>query len=208
MSFRVVLYAEGAAETAGSVTQLPEPLHPLAEDMLGPAHMLVRRCLSPAVPESAITFLAPLRTSRGRVARGSDLLHVPTLRRLLAFPRRPDLAVVLVDGDEDRSRKATLEAALEGLAMPRVIGVAPPEFEAWLIADHEAVGAVLGRPVPTPPDPESMRRRQAKALLQDWLTDGPAEARISVASRCDLDRIGQRCPAFATFRADLAARSP
>jgi hypothetical protein len=56
------------------------------------------------------------------------------LRRLLVWPmgsndpaRRPDVAIVLVDGDEDRGRKQLLEGWVSNLAVTSVIAVAIQE---------------------------------------------------------------------------------
>src|SRR5580704_10360316 len=115
---RVVLYAEGAGETLGPTSALPAPGRPLEEGMLGGGHVLIRRTLGQArsIPDGEILFESPLRT-RGRVARGSDLIDRRTVRQLLTWPDpnlRPDLVVVLVDRDEDKQRKNRLVGHLAG----------------------------------------------------------------------------------------------
>src|SRR5690348_4793988 len=102
---RVVVYAEGPG--GGFRGLPPEPGRPLTSEWLGAAHVFVRRCLeTEGIPSGAIRFDSPLRT-RGRIARGGDLEHAPTLRRLLTWidaALRPDLAVVLTDADGDAGR--------------------------------------------------------------------------------------------------------
>src|SRR5947209_6964249 len=112
-AIRVVLYAEGSGETRGELALPLRPADTLVEEMLGPAHLLARRALSAAksVPENAIRFEQPLRTRRGRIARGSMLHDAQTLRELMTWgapQRRPDLALVLVDCDGDPGRKTRL----------------------------------------------------------------------------------------------------
>jgi hypothetical protein len=209
VSLRVVLYAEGGNETVGAPGLPPAPGAPLHDDDLGPGHVLVRRCVELArnVPAAAVRFEAPLRNVRGNVARGTALLHRETLRRLLSWPladRRPDLAVVLVDGDEDAGRRARLHEIVSDLPVSKVVGVAVQEFEAWLLADHAAVRQALGAAQALPSDPEGMARREAKALLVALVGDRSERSmRLTLASLCDLDVVRRRCPAFDVFMRDL-----
>jgi hypothetical protein len=208
--FRVVVYAEGAGELSGRDTSRQRaPGAPLTEVELGAAHLLVRRCLEHArglTPE-VIRFEEPLR-SRGKLARGSMLHSHDTLQQLLTWPdeaRMPHLAVVLIDADgKAEERQAGLEAALEGLAVEAVASVAIQEFEAWLIADGEAVKSVLRKPLSPPKPPERLGRREAKEVLQQWSEEHaskqePAELRRQLAERCALDTVARVCPAFAGF---------
>jgi hypothetical protein len=217
MSLRVVLYAEGTADTAGEIRVRPKPREPLGEEWLGPAHRLVRRAIArarPRLPEAAILFEEPLRVGV-RVARGSDLLHRPTLRQLLTWVtgKRPDLAVVLVDRDGAAPRHTELSVAIRDLAIPvtSVIAVAIEEFESWLIGDSAAVAQVLPEATP-PPQIESLDRRQAKSLLQQWSASHQdkryREIRLSLANLSNLDTLERRCPSFARFTADLSAALP
>src|SRR5689334_6448808 len=133
MSLRCVLYAEGPADAEGLFELPRQPGDGLVEDSLGPAHILVRRCIATVrrLPTPAILFEEPLRV-RGAVAQGSRLLHPPTLRKLLTWidpKKRPDLAIVLVDCDGDSERKKRLEESTASLEAPHVIGVAVQEFE-------------------------------------------------------------------------------
>lgn len=208
--FRVVVYAEGAGELAGRDTSRQRaPGHALTEEELGAAHLLVRRCLERAgdlAPDS-IQFEAPLR-SRGKLARGSMLHSRNTLRPLLFWAdedMQPDLAVVLVDADgKADERQEELSTSMENLLVKAVAAVAIQEFEAWLIADGEAVKSVLRKPLVPPKPPERLGRTQAKALLQQWSEEhaskqAPAELRRQLVLQCNLDTLSRVCPAFAAF---------
>jgi len=214
MSLRLVVYAEGALETGVPHGPRTPPGNELQDDELGAAHILVRRCLSAngRLPDAAIRFHRPLRTDAGRVARGSDFLKVARLRKLLSWPpspNRPDLAVVLVDADGDRSRKGTLDAGtamVPGARLGRVIGVAIEEFEAWLVADDRAVSEGLHATFPTPKAPETMAPQEAKLLLAEAIALAGADPQVvrrTIAEKCGLDAISARCPSFADFRAEL-----
>ncbi|PTL77005.1 DUF4276 family protein [Vitiosangium sp. GDMCC 1.1324] len=207
--FRVVVYAEGPGELTGRDTSRQRaPGTPLTENELGSAHLLVRRCLERArslAPE-LIQFEEPLR-SRGKLARGSMLHSRTTLRPLLFWADedlRPDLAIVLVDADGKEDRQAELDSTLQDLTVEAVASVAIQEFEAWLIADPQAVKAVIRKPLSPPKPPERLGRRQAKEFLQQWSDEhaskqDPAEIRRQLVQECDLDTLARVCPAFAEF---------
>jgi hypothetical protein len=219
VSLRVVLYAEGSGETAGSVTMLPAPGATLTPEMLGPGHLLIGRAIERVwnLPLEAVRFESPLRTARGTVAHGSDLHERTSLRRLLTWARprlRPELVVVLVDEDGDRSRKSRLVGHTEDLPCTRVIAVAVREFEAWLLADEAALREVLGCEVATVATPEDLSRGEAKQLFNELCdvvaVDGNRKAhhhacRHSVSRTADLDALARRCRSFALFLEELRA---
>jgi len=130
VTLRVVLYGEGGREVSGELGPPPRSGEVLIEKALGPAHVLVRRCLELArgLPDKAVQFEAPVRDSRARVARGTALYaHRQTLRRLLTWAdasMRPELAIVLVDCDGFPRRKAELDEWVADLPVTKVIGVA------------------------------------------------------------------------------------
>jgi len=160
-----------------------------------------------AIEEATISFQSPLRTRRGRIARGSQLHDELTLRQLLTWVRDPpDLGVVLVDADGENGRRAMISGWVAGLSLDLAIGVAAQEFEAWLIADVVAVSRVLGVAVQQPPDPESMKPREAKKWLSDRIEEVGADSRsvrMQVASELDLDRLKGVCRSFEQFLGEL-----
>jgi hypothetical protein len=213
--FRVAVYAEGAGELAGARNLQPAPGSLLTEEELGAAHLLVRRCLEKVrgLETSLVRFEEPLRTARGRLARGSILHSRDTLRPLLFWAdpdKEPDLAVILVDGDGDDSRQALLDSALEDTPVEAVASVAIQEFEAWLVADPATLKSVLRQPLAPPKPPEKLSRREAKELLKQWCEEharsrDAAEIRRDIARQCDLDMLAQKCTAFASFLRKLQA---
>ncbi len=207
---RVVLYCEGSREGGRRAAQPDAPGDRLDEEALGPAHILCRRAIAARtlVPEAAVHFEAPLRTHRGTVPQGSDLLVRKTLRRLLTWPSTrslPDLAVVLVDRDGDEGRAALLRNHVGDLVLPRrVIGVAIEEFEAWLIADAATIEQITALPVSAVASPEHMVRGAAKSQLAKWSAGSSApQVHREVASRCDLNVVCRHCRAFESFSSDL-----
>jgi hypothetical protein len=213
--FRVVVYAEGAGELAGSKSSQPAPGFALTEEELGSAHLLVRRCLkkSRGLDASEVRFEEPLRTGRGRLARGSILHSRDTLRPLLFWAdsnKQPDLAVILVDADGDPKRQALLDSSLGDVPVEAVAAVAIEEFEAWLVADPSALKSVLRKPLAPPRPPEKLSKREAKELLRTWCKEhassrDAAEIRRDLARECDLDVLAHQCTAFDSFLRKLQA---
>ncbi|MFP2910092.1 DUF4276 family protein [Pyxidicoccus sp. 3LFB2] len=206
---RVVIYAEGAGELAGAVRSQRAPSSPLEGEELGAAHLLVRRCLERCrgLDTSLIQFEEPLRTRRGKLARGSDLHSPDTLRTLLFWAdarKQPDLVVVLVDQDGDEDRQQALASRVEDVPVKTVVAVAIQEFEAWLIADPNALKSVFHQPLRMNKPPERLGRREAKDQLNQWSeqharSKEPAELRRQLAEQCDLDIVAQQCSAFSEF---------
>lgn len=211
MSTRVVLLCEGSGESGGALTVRPSPGERLDDSQLGAAHLLVRRSLARAWSRQPLSFVfhEPLRMRSGRSAQGSQLLDRRNLRQLHDWARpdrAPHISIVLVDGDEVRDRRESLSSALEAIERPRwVVAIAVQEFEAWLIADQQVL-KLLGQPVPDQsPDPENLKRREAKRLLDTWIEKLPDanDARRELAQKLDLDVLSRRCPSFARFLADI-----
>ncbi|MEQ1894717.1 MAG: hypothetical protein ABL998_19415, partial [Planctomycetota bacterium] len=192
MSLRVVVYAEGPRELgplpnahAGGPTAFnaslpplrtpPKAGDPVLDDELGPAHDLCARCLEYVrrVPRAAIRFEHGLLKSNAHVPRGSDLAHPRTLRTLLTWARAekaPDLAVVLVDEDDQKERVTELRTLMaERAPTPKaVVAVCRQEFEAWLLADQACVLRELGKARPDG-NVEAWQPRQAKLALEELL---------------------------------------
>jgi hypothetical protein len=208
VTYRVVVYAEGRAEDAGLGPSTTAPREDLPESELGTAHILTRRVIADLsrVPEAAIRFVSPLRLGTGRRHAGGDLLKKKLLRQLLTWPTRPPhFAIVLVDEDGESSRRRALTEATEGLPLPRVIGVAVREFEAWLVADVRAVREVIAPAIEVPAAPESLDPGRAKELLQNWISAAGAKEitlRMQLAARSDLGMLS-RLGAFREFAWDV-----
>jgi hypothetical protein len=210
VTLRVVLYVEGGRESGGDERSPVEPGVIIPEASLGSAHFLVRRTIEHArrIPEAAIHFECPLRTTRGKLAKGSDFLNRQTLRQLLTWPsakRRPDMAIVLHDMDGDTNRLTTLRGHTENLRSRPVIGVAREEFEAWLLADVRTLHSVCKQTVKMPPSPEQLERSEAKKRIEQWIANDAGtnverrSKRIEIARTCDIGVVRDRCPSFNAF---------
>jgi hypothetical protein len=205
---RVVVYAEGPLESR-EVGPMLRPGSDLEPTDFGPAHVLVQRALVEHLNFSAaeLRFVVPLRVGVRR-HRGSDLIVSSVLRRLLTWPRadeRPDLAIVVVDEDGDAQRGTNITSACEAMALPTVVGVCRPEFEAWLMADVTAARDVLGAAPDEPPSAENMHGGDAKRLLAEWIAGrDDIETRLALARKIDLVAL-RRHRSFERFVKQLRA---
>ncbi len=114
-----------------------------------------------------------------------------------------DKAFVLrdTDGKNPDDLLASMQARIAGQAYPFVVtfAYAIEELEAWFLADHEAIGQVIGRPVdriadaieniPSPKD-------NLLAILSRAKHNYTSETARKIASQLDVDVVARRCPAF------------
>lgn len=191
----------------------------LEPEQLGPAHILAQRTFERfrGVPAQAIAFDQGLRTASARVPRGSDLHRERTLRRLLEWPlaeTRPDVALVFLDEDDEKTRHARLTASIADLRVgrpPTVVAVSRKEFEAWLVTDHACLVRELGRTIDDRGNPEDWEPGRAKAWLAELLEEGfdaaPArfEARRTICRNCDLEELRRRSKSYRRFQEELVA---
>ena len=208
---RIVLYAEGVGETGSGLPLRPG--EPIPREHYGPGHILVARSIEKIhnVPLNALRFESPLRTVTGRIARGSDLHHRESLRRLLTWAQpsvRPHAAVVLVDRNDEAQRKHRLSRYVEGLPGNIVISVATKEFEAWLISDQEAVTNVLCAPLPQIGLPQNLRAGEAKRLLAEWCRDhvpgrDQRTIRVNIANTIRISELERRSRSYNGFLREL-----
>lgn len=215
MTTRVVVYAEGAGELYGALALRRTPGSPLSEVELGAAQILVRRTIALLDSDRghAVQFEQPLNLPTGRPPRGSDLLNRKNLRGLLSWvgPRRPDLAVLLIDEDGKEARFSSVKSYLDsGWSPPVAVGVAVREFESWLIEDMQTVREVLGITIDEPPQRESMDPGEAKKMLAGWLekshqADPDRVVRGRIAERLRLEVLAHSSKSFQRFREELRA---
>jgi hypothetical protein len=211
---RVALYAEGSRELGASawVATTAARAHvvvgtALPERAWGAAHHLVSRAVT-----APVEFVAPLLLS-GRRPSGSDLLVEKNLVRLCTWPVRaeaPDAFVFIVDGDGDGQRRRRLQQAVQDRPGV-VVGVAREAFEAWLLADLDAVRSVLQVRIDDLGDVERMPASSVKERLDGLLAEsgrGAPEAiegaRAQIARALDLHVASQRSRSLADFRGELS----
>jgi len=211
---RIVLYAEGPNET-GVVESPPlyAPRARIAEDALGPAHLLTRRAVALVASrdERSIQFQAPL-LPRGKPARGSQLLKARTVEQLLTWVHPdlpPDIAILLVDADGSSTRRGELEAVLARrriVVPPSVVAVAVQEFEAWMLADLGPVQRLVDRNIDPLSDLEKWKPGEAKHALAGFLGGSRQEqhrAHLDICGTCDLNTVARNSSSFRRYLDEL-----
>ncbi|MEM9806767.1 MAG: DUF4276 family protein [Cyanobacteria bacterium P01_D01_bin.56] len=211
----MVVHAEGPGDLGKTNWEL-SPGDSLQPEDLGPAHIIVQRILSEGIqiPAPAIDFVEPLRTKTGARPKGSQLLKPRILDEILISWRLSQpLIILLVDSDDQQpdERTAILKNALTRNSLVGAVGVAVKEFEAWLIADANALGQVIGKVDNACQLPEKLACQEAKQNLQKWTQDIAYSSRTSIdirrelASAMNLDTVANLCPSFKAFRQELLA---
>ena len=108
--------------------------------------------------------------------------------------------ILLVDRDQVGERLNEITDAQNHTSIcdsPRALGVAVEAFDAWMLADQQALSGVLGVNIQTQPDPESIAhpKQHFKDLLAELgaaSVDAGLYARI--AEKLDISILATRCP--------------
>jgi len=107
--------------------------------------------------------------------------------------------VLVVDRDGDTSRSRQFDEAQES-PLPeirRALGVAVETFDAWMLADEQALSYVLGSTIQRLPDPEGMKEPKAVCTnLRDAarLSLGLADLYHVLAGAIQVAVLENRCP--------------
>lgn len=134
------------------------------------------------------------------------------LRWLFEAAKRGHDALVLVideDGRSERVEQINQAQKTELNPLRRAFGVAIRTFDAWMLADEEALTEVLGLQVQRQSDPE--RERDPKGVCKDLLDSSPrpmsqSQMYAAVADRTSIQRLEERCPrGFAPFAGRVRA---
>ncbi len=120
------------------------------------------------------------------------------LRWLLEAEKRGlDALVLLIDQDGERERCRQIADAQDNEKLshlPRAMGVAIETFDAWMLADEEALTMVLGHTVLTQPEPETIR--DPKGVCAGLLGKEMAQREMyaQIADKIDIVELSSRCP--------------
>jgi len=124
-----------------------------------------------------------------------------------AEKRGVDALILLIDQDGQGERTRQIQDAQDSALsqLSRAMGVAIRTFDAWMLADERALTDVLGCPISTQPDPETIR--DPKQVCANLLAEGrnkmaQSEMYAGIAYRVDLALLSLRCRSgFAPFAA-------
>ena len=110
-----------------------------------------------------------------------------------------DAIILVIDQDGDEERGQQFERAQDDrrLPLPRALGVAIKTFDAWMLADEQALSAVLGTHIDLSPNPESEDdpksrcenlRNEARSQLS------PRAMYAEIAKRTDMEKLEAAVP--------------
>jgi len=110
-----------------------------------------------------------------------------------------DAVVVVIDQDKYPNRIVDLSSAQDSQLwpIPRALGVAIREFDAWMLADEVALTDVLGCRVSRQRSPEDMSDPKAVAadlLVQSDRSISQTRMYAEVSKAADLEKLCERCP--------------
>ncbi len=122
-----------------------------------------------------------------------------------------DGLVFVIDEDNRAERIRELDDAQDSTAIGirRALGCAVHTFDAWFLADEQALSTVLGSVIPKQPHPEGSADAKAacRSLIEDSGSDlAQSDFYAKVAEVLDLDCLVARCPkGFAVFASRVRA---
>ena len=155
------------------------------------------------------------RTHGNRAARGKG---DPLFKKALLCIRGAraegyDAVVVLIDQDNEPARHHHFDRAQEdpSESFPRALGVAVKTYDAWMLADEQALSRALAQTIQRLPDPEAIEdpKSRCQQLRQQHRPEiGLTDLYVEVAQTASLEQIEHRCPkGFAVF-AERVRRLP
>jgi hypothetical protein len=166
---------------------------------------LVRRVL----PESATyEWLDIHDLPRGNLFPGKGGGHYKLALKALKHATEEgfDALICVTDANRRHERIAEFDRAQESerFALPRAFGICVEAFDAWILADHEALSRVLGVAISQLPSPDSYTggkgssrhpKQVCRRLMQEhgWQAS-QAEFYEAVCECMDLDVLAARCP--------------
>ena len=121
-------------------------------------------------------------------------------------------AIILVidqDGDEERGQQFDRAQDDRRLSLPRALGVAIKRFDAWMLADEQALSELLETHIDLQPNPES--EDDPKSRCENLRNEAhsqlsPRAMYAEIAKRTDMEKLEARCPnGFAPFAGRVRA---
>ncbi len=122
-----------------------------------------------------------------------------------AKKRGVDALIMVIDEDGQRDRVIEFDRAqqFERVALRRALGVAIRTFDAWMLADEQALTSVLGCQVPRQPSPEEIEKPKETCKALHEASQNRAALRdiySLVAKAANIQVLEERCPrGFAPF---------
>ena len=183
-----------------------EGVHELGDDSLDGALVTLSRRL---LGQNVIVNRERVRSPRVRVhiqpGRGDGYEKRAWGWIRLAEREEYDALILVIDQDGNEERKQQFDRAQDDLrlSLPRALGVAIKMFDAWMLADEQALSKILETRIDPLPNPESEDDPKGKCEnLRDEAHSQLSlrEMYAAIAERTDVERLKDRCPnGFAPF---------
>ncbi len=183
-----------------------EGVHELGDDCLdGALVTLSRRLLGQNVIVNRERVRSPRVRQHTQPGRGGRYKKRALGWIRLAEREDYDAIILVIDQDGDEERKQQFDRAQEDrrLSLPRALGVAIKTFDAWMLADEQALSEVLETHIDPLPNPESEGDPKGKC---ESLRNGarshlsPRDMYAAIAERTAMEKLEYRCPnGFAPF---------
>jgi hypothetical protein len=184
---KALIICEGEHEDSGALEVFVRRLHSLGDSIVVEYDRLKRNDIIPLHGKGGGFFLRALRWA------------------IQAQKAHYDVLILLVDEDREPDRIDQInraQAAPIGIER-RALGVAIHSFDAWILADEQALSTVLRTKVQCQPDPEENKnpKTDCKRLLADSKRDiKQRDMYADVAMAVDIAILKRRCPrGFAPF---------
>jgi len=131
--------------------------------------------------------------------KGSRLFKKAITCLRLAVNEDYDALVFLIDQDGHNERIKQIQQAQEHPleSLPRALGVAIKTYDAWMLADEQALSQVLGYTIPTQPNPEKANDPKQKCKKLHDESNSAISLRdmyAAIANLIDIDTLSNRCP--------------
>ena len=183
-----------------------EGVHELGDDSLDGALVTLSRRL---LGQNVIVNRERVRSPRVRVhiqpGRGDGYEKRALGWIRLAEREEYDALILVIDQDGNEERKQQFDRAQDDLrlSLPRAIGVAIKTFDAWMLADEQALSEVLKTHIDPLPNPESEANPKDKCEnLRDEAHSQLSLRKMyaAIAERTAMEKLEYRCPnGFAPF---------
>ncbi len=124
---------------------------------------------------------------------------------LYAKEKEYDALILVIDQDKypERVQEFTDAQNNNMVSLRRALGVAIRTFDAWMLADEQALTRVLSYVIPRQRNPEEIRGGKgvcAQLLEQSKINMSQSDLYSTVAREADIDTMKERCPqGFAPF---------
>jgi hypothetical protein len=192
---RILLLSEGESEGRRN-PDWPQALRTLVNKLL-------------ELGDDAYEWLDVHELPRRNPLKGEGRRYVGVGLKALRYAQEKQFAAVVLVADADRKHDRIVEfaEAQEHLAVfniPRAFGIAVETFDAWMLADHQALTRVLKKQVHPMALPETFtggkgKPNHPKVVCQKLMAEhqwagSPAAFYEAVSQEADLDVLADRCP--------------